>query len=168
MSPEPGVDAQNASTADPAPKPRFDRASFIPTVAVLAVAIAALAAAFMGAMQRSDSSETQSIAAMPAQPKPVVRAPPMVVTAAPLKQVKPAPAGRAQGSDASGTASAMGGAPACEKCGVVESVLAAKPGDRFQMRIRMDDGTLRTVEQRGALAAGTRVVVEGRSVRLPG
>jgi hypothetical protein len=36
------------------------------------------------------------------------------------------------------------------------------------MRIRMDDGSLRTVEQRGALAAGTRVVVEGGSVRLAG
>ena len=166
MSPDPGLDAQDASTADPAPKPRFDRASFIPTVAVLAVAIAALAAAFMGA--RSDSPEPRSVAAVPAQPRPVVRAPPMVVTAPALNEVKPATSGRAQGSDASGTASAMGSAPACEKCGVVESVLAAKPGDSFQMRIRMDDGTVRTVEQRGALAAGTRVVVEGRSVRLPG
>jgi hypothetical protein len=39
----------------------------------------------------------------------------------------------------------------------------------FQMRIRMDDGTLRTVEQRGAVAAGSRVLLEGRSVRvMPG
>ena len=43
----------------------------------------------------------------------------------------------------------------------------------YQMHIRMDDGSTRTVEQRGALAAGSRVVVEGKSVRplaapLPG
>lgn len=165
MSADPDVDAR-ASAAEPAPKPRFDRVSFVPTVAVLAVAIAALAAAFMGT--RPDSPEDKSIAARPVPPQPVVRAPPMVVTAPPLKQVKPETPGHAQGGEASGTAGAMGGAPACEKCGVVESVLAAKPGDSFQMRIRMDDGTVRTVEQRGALAAGTRVVVEGRSVRLPG
>ena len=35
----------------------------------------------------------------------------------------------------------------------------------YQMHIRMDDGSTRTVEQRGALAAGSRVVVEGKSVR---
>lgn len=166
MSPELGVDTQNASNAEPAPKPRFDRASFVPTAAVLAVAMAALAAAFMGT--GSESPETRSVAALPAQPKQVVRAPPMVVTAPPLKQVKPETAGRAQGQggDASGTASAMGGAPACEKCGVVESVLAAKPGDSFQMRIRMDDGSLRTVAQRGALPAGSRVTVAGGSIRV--
>jgi outer membrane lipoprotein SlyB len=86
-----------------------------------------------------------------------------------MKPADPAPPARGQGSEVRGTTSAMGSASACEKCGVVESVLAAnKPGEGFQMRIRMDDGSLRTVEQRGALAAGTRVVVEGRSVRLPG
>lgn len=36
----------------------------------------------------------------------------------------------------------------------------------YQMRIRMNDGTLRTVEQSGAIAAGTPVVVEGNSVRV--
>jgi hypothetical protein len=36
----------------------------------------------------------------------------------------------------------------------------------YQMHIRMDDGSVRTVEQRGALAAGSRVIVERDSVRV--
>lgn len=35
----------------------------------------------------------------------------------------------------------------------------------YRMRIRMGDGTVRTVEQRRALAAGTRVTVQGRLAR---
>ena len=35
----------------------------------------------------------------------------------------------------------------------------------YRMRIRMGDGTVRTVEQRRALAAGTRVAVQGRVAR---
>ena len=35
----------------------------------------------------------------------------------------------------------------------------------YRMRIRMADGTVRTVEQRRALAAGTRVAVQGRVAR---
>jgi hypothetical protein len=140
MSPDPSADAEGASAAEPNSKRSADRASFIPTLAVVAVAIAALAAAFMGVS--TQTPEATPAASLPAPPQAVVRAPPL--------------------------ASAMGNASACEKCGVVESVLAAKQGDTFQMRIRMDDGSLRTVEQRGALAAGTRVVVEGSSVRLPG
>lgn len=145
MSPDPSAGAEER---------RADRASVVPTLAVLAVAIAAVAAAFMST--RPDTPEAQPTASVPPPPRAVVRAPPLVVTAPPLKPEKPVPA------------RAMGSAPACDQCGVVESVVAAKPGDRFQMRIRMDDGSLRTVEQRGALAAGTRVVVEGGSVRLPG
>lgn len=62
-------------------------------------------------------------------------------------------------------------ATACAECGVVEAALplkspAAEPGMAWQMRIRMDDGTVRTVEQRGALAAGSRVVVAGGFVRV--
>jgi hypothetical protein len=34
------------------------------------------------------------------------------------------------------------------------------------MRIRMNDGTIRTVEQGSAIAAGSRVVVDGNSVRM--
>jgi hypothetical protein len=41
-----------------------------------------------------------------------------------------------------------------------------KPAPRgYQMHVRMDDGSVRTIEQRGALAAGSRVVVEGKSLR---
>jgi hypothetical protein len=64
----------------------------------------------------------------------------------------------------------MGGAPACKDCGVVQMVVAVydhggKEPRAYQMHVRMDDGTVRTVEQRGALAAGSRVVVEGSALR---
>lgn len=60
---------------------------------------------------------------------------------------------------------------ACAECGVVEAVVplvppAAETGSGWQMRIRMDDGSLRTVEQRGALAAGSRVTVAGGLIRV--
>lgn len=165
MAFDPSVDPGKPSAAESDSKRRRDRASLAPTLAVLAVAGAAVVAAFMGT--RPDATDTQSAASVRPPPQEVVRAPPLVVKAPPLKPAAPAPA-RRQGSELRSATSAMGAASACGKCGVVESVLAARPGDGFQMRIRMDDGTLRTVEQRGALAAGTRVVVEGRSVRLPG
>lgn len=62
-------------------------------------------------------------------------------------------------------------APACAECGVVEAVVplgppSAEPGTAWRMRIRMDDGSVRTVEQRGALAAGSRVTVAGGSIRM--
>jgi hypothetical protein len=65
---------------------------------------------------------------------------------------------------------AMGSGALCKECGVVQTVVAVfdeggKEPRGYQMHIRMDDGTLRTVEQRGALAAGSRVVVDGKSVR---
>lgn len=59
----------------------------------------------------------------------------------------------------------------CAECGVVETVvalerLATEAGPAWQMRIRMDDGSMRTVQQRGALAAGSRVMLAGGSVRV--
>ena len=36
----------------------------------------------------------------------------------------------------------------------------------YQVRIRMNDGTIRTVEQGSAIAAGSRVVVDGNTVRM--
>lgn len=63
-------------------------------------------------------------------------------------------------------------APApCAECGVVEAVVPVRPAaddadSAWQMRIRMDDGTVRTVEQRGALAAGSRVMVAGGFIRV--
>ena len=78
------------------------------------------------------------------------------------------------GSDAA--ARAQGASPACSDCGVVEWVVALeRPAEErtpaYQMLIRMDDGSLRTVEQHGALAAGSRVVVAGgaaRPIGVPG
>lgn len=77
------------------------------------------------------------------------------------------------GSEAAGT---QGAAPACGDCGVVEWVVSVeRPAQEstpaYQMQIRMDDGSLRTVEQQGALAAGSRVVVAGgaaRPIGVPG
>lgn len=166
MSRDPSEDANDASASKPDSKRRADRASLIPTLSVLAVAIAAVATAFMATRPEP---EVRAVASAPKPPQAVVRAPPLVVTAPPLKQSKPAPQARQPGGEPRGSANAMGSAPACEQCGVVETVLAAeKPGEGFQMRIRMDDGSVRMVEQRGALAAGTRVVVQGGAVRLPG
>lgn len=36
----------------------------------------------------------------------------------------------------------------------------------YQMRVRMNDGSVRTIEQASAVAVGSRVVVEGNSMRL--
>lgn len=36
----------------------------------------------------------------------------------------------------------------------------------YQMRVRMNDGTVRTIEQRAAVAAGSHVTVEGRPLRV--
>lgn len=36
----------------------------------------------------------------------------------------------------------------------------------YQMRVRMNDGTVRTIEQRAAVAAGSQVTVEGRPLRV--
>lgn len=36
----------------------------------------------------------------------------------------------------------------------------------YQMRVRMNDGSLRTVEQAGAIQSGSRVIVEGNTLRL--
>lgn len=63
-------------------------------------------------------------------------------------------------------ANELGAGPACSNCGVVESVAASQRQGLYRLRIRMDDGTVRTVEQRGALTAGARVVLEGSSVRV--
>jgi hypothetical protein len=62
-------------------------------------------------------------------------------------------------------ANELGAGPACGNCGVVESVAANRRGG-YRLRVRMDDGTVRTVEQRDALAAGSRVLLEGDSVRV--
>jgi hypothetical protein len=63
-------------------------------------------------------------------------------------------------------ANRMGAAPACVNCGVIESVVAGNQHGSYRLLIRMDDGSVRTVRRRGALAAGSRVQLDGGSVRL--
>ena len=124
------------------------REALVPKVVVTAVAVVAVVAAVM--VKRAESTSPQQAIVEPAR---VVN--PEVVKAPPL-----AP-----------TTRSMGGAPACARCGVVHMVVAVydqgKPQPRaYQMHIRMDDGSVRTIEQRGALAAGSRVVVEGNELKV--
>jgi hypothetical protein len=132
--------------------PPTRRESLLPVFAVAAVAVVAVLAAVM--VQRADIDaprEATLAAARPAtQRGEVVKAPPLQ-----------APSTRA-----------MGNADACKQCGVVEMVVAVSDPHRkeprgYQMHIRMDDGTLRTIEQRGALAAGSRVMVDDSGMIKP-
>jgi hypothetical protein len=94
-----------------------------------------------------------------------------VVTAPPLKSPAKSAAQESGNAGARTAANAMGAAPVCRECGVVQMVVAVhgygqpRPNG-YQMHIRMDDGTIRTVQQRGALAAGSRVMLEGETVRV--
>ena len=129
--------------------------------AVGAVAIAALVAALMARPDVAVPEVERSPAAAQADAASVRQK--GVVKAPPLSAKKPGVAVATQ-------ANAMGAAPACRQCGVVQMVVAvhgyAQPRPSgYQMHIRMDDGSMRTVQQRGALAAGSRVQVEGDSVR---
>ena len=132
-------------------RPRRKEA-LIPALAVLAVAAVALATAVM--VRRADNDPPPGISAAGLQPAAQV-AQGAVVKAPPLK-----------GPDTR----AMGGASACKECGVVQMVVAVRGSEKdephsYQMHIRMDDGSVRTIEQRGALAAGSRVVVDGGAVK---
>jgi len=135
----------------------------VPTLAVVSVVVTALAATVM--VTRPDWQNASRPAVISQNEQEVVKAPPLVVNAPPVNAAGP----QRQAGAANTRSKALGAGPACSKCGVVESVaLASQPG-AFQMRIRMDDGTLRTVEQRGAVAAGSRVLLEGNAVRvMPG
>jgi hypothetical protein len=122
------------------PLPRLQAhwaARHAPTLAVFAMAVVALTATVMTVRQDPADSSARVAAAPPQQQ--VVQAPPL---------------------------NSMGAGPACRACGMVETVKAVNGAKGFQMRIRMDDGSLRTVEQRGAMPAGTRVLVDGGSVKL--
>jgi hypothetical protein len=125
------------------------------------VTVAALAAALMALRPDMPQPAAELADSSTGARKGVVQAPPLKVAAL---------AGATQDPQADATRS-MGAAPVCHKCGVVQMVVAvhgyAQPrASGYQMHIRMDDGSTRMVEQRGALAAGSRVVVEGDSVRL--
>jgi len=187
--------------------------ALIPTFAVMAVAIAALAAALAGTRLGAQAPETRVAAATPQ---------PAVVAPTPENKVQPAPVKVAQQPAAKPVPAR---AAACANCGVVESVVAVqrqapvegiagtpvtvgtvaggvvggllgnqigsgsgrtaatvlgvaggayagnaieknmKKYTAYQVRVRMNDGTVRTVEQRSSVAAGSRVVVEGGAVR---
>jgi hypothetical protein len=141
---EPEVETEAAPTR---------RETLIPALAVAAVALAAVAAAVM--VQRTETQVQQKVAAESRQPQAQSQSQSRdVVHAPPLRS----------------PTQAMGGGAACKTCGVVQTVVAVydeggKKPRGFQMHIRMDDGTLRTVEQRGALAAGSRVLVEGNALK---
>jgi hypothetical protein len=140
--------------------------NLIAAVAVGVVVAAGVTAAWM--TNRQDPGDTAVAAAgqvtVSKNHKDVVTAPPLKAATA------TAPASGKAGAHAPG--SAMGAAAACRDCGVVQMVVAVygygqqhRPAS-YQMHIRMDDGSTRTVQQRGALAAGSRVLLEGDTVRV--
>jgi len=133
--------------------------------AVVTVAVAGLVAALMSRTEPQQPPRVQP--AVSSAPQDVVHAPPVVVTAPPLRSpaARTGPAHRAA-PDANTASNALGAGAVCRNCGVVESVAMLEGQRGYRMRIRMDDGSLRTIAQRGALPAGSRVVVEGSSVRI--
>jgi hypothetical protein len=154
----------------PDPRVRWRRETLVPTLAVTVVAVTAVITSVMVSRNGFSPAAEQAVDASASQKS--------VVTAPPLKPAPPLATQARQGSDKRATSQAMGASAPCRNCGVVQMVVAVheygqpKP-TAYQMHIRMDDGSTRTVEQRGALAAGSRVVVEGKSVRalsapLPG
>jgi hypothetical protein len=148
----------------PDPRVRWRRETLIPTLAAAVVAATAVITTVVVTRNGSTPLLAEQ-SAIPVNQNSVVQAPPL----------KPAPPitakARPQNSESRTASGAMGSGAACRNCGVVQMVVAvhdygqAKPSG-YQMHIRMDDGSTRTVEQRGALAAGSRVVVEGKSVRV--
>jgi hypothetical protein len=134
--------------------------------AVGVVTVASLGAALVAG--RQDPAQAVVAGAGPVDPsanqKDVVTAPPLKTPAAMVAQ------NSMQASSRTAT-NAMGAAPVCRDCGVVQIVVAVyehgepRPNG-FQMHIRMDDGRIRTVQQRGALAAGSRVMVDGETVHV--
>jgi hypothetical protein len=69
-----------------------------------------------------------------------------------------------------GTPRAVDAASACRDCGVVESVRAVEKSRRYEIRVRMGDGTFRTLYEasRPALTVGQKVRVTGQGVVAAG
>ena len=125
----------------------------MPTVAVSAVAVFAVVTAFM--VKRAEEPAPSGPLAQQAASASGTGTSSQVVMAPPL---------------AAPDTKSMGAPAACKTCGVVQMVVALNEAGgtqprAYQMHIRMDDGSIRTVEQRGALAAGSRVSVDGSSVK---
>jgi hypothetical protein len=139
---------------------RFDKSS-VPAAAVVAVAIVSITTAVM--MTREESAQRDVRPPPAVADSRVVKAPPLVVTAPPLGgPQKLAQARRPR--DGGPATDAAGAGPGCRNCGVVESVASNRPST-YQMRVRMDDGTVKSIEQRAAFPAGSRVVLEGGALR---
>ena len=136
--------------------------TLVPTLAVVVMVVTAVITAVM--VSRNGSSAVRHAAGASVNLQSVVTAPPLKL-APPISAEAPAQSGPSPAAS-----NAMGATAACRNCGVVQMVVAvhaygqSKPSS-YQMHIRMDDGSTRTGEQRGALAAGSRVVVEGNAVR---
>lgn len=112
------------------------RRYLITAVTVAAVAAAALFATWASLRPTDDRMR-------PSRPleAPVVKAPPITAP----------------------DTSVAGGPPAadCPQCGVVEAVAVTQNHGAFQVRVRMSDGSVRTLEQATPVVAGSRVVVQG-------
>ena len=138
----------------------------VATCAVGVVAIAGLGAALMSGRHDAPDQVVAGAGAASA-----ASGSNEVVTAPPLKAPATIAASASSPARTRSAANGMGAAPVCRECGVVQMVVAVydqgqpRPNG-YQMHIRMDDGTVRTVQQRGALAAGSRVMVEGETVRV--
>lgn len=161
-----GADTPDSRGSRPRPKARKRRVRPLVPALVAGLATAAIATALIA--NRGDApnaTQAVSISSDAAQDRTgVVTAPPLKAPSRPVAQGPPA-------NPESSTSARADAGPACRNCGVVQMVVAvhgyAQPQPSgFQMHIRMDDGSVRTIEQRGALAAGSRVIVERDSVRV--
>ena len=137
--------------------------TLVPTVAVVAVAIASLVTAVMMSRQEPAPGNARPAASL-SESRQVVKAPPLMVTAPPLRSPQRLVQARRAGSGPSLNTQAAGAGPGCRNCGVVESIASNRPST-YQLRVRMDDGTVKFVEQRGAFPAGSRVVLEGGTLK---
>ena len=151
----------------PARKGRWRAETLVPGLAAAAVAVTGLVAA-LTAERVEAPMPVQAADQAAVNPANVVQAPPL--KGAPESGGNTQATASPNATRNANQASAMGAGAACRNCGVVEMVVAVHgfgepKASGYQMHIRMDDGTTRTVEQRGALAAGSRVVVDGASVR---
>jgi hypothetical protein len=162
------LDESTATTgaAPPAARPswrerlRVNKAS-VPAAAVAAVAIVSVTTAVM--MSRHQGAQPDVRPPPAVADNRVVKAPPLVVKAPPLNGPQKLAQARRSRDGAPATDSA-GAGPGCRNCGVVESVASNRPST-YQMRVRMDDGTVKSIEQRAAFPAGSRVVLEGGALR---
>ncbi|MGZ5193942.1 MAG: hypothetical protein ACXWJM_00780 [Ramlibacter sp.] len=165
MNPDKSTGATGAAAPAEAPSWRerlHIGKSSVPAAAVVTVAIVSVATAVMMSRQQGAQHDVRPPPGI-ADSQRVVKAPPLVVKAPPLNAPQKLAQAGGQHDGALATHSA-GAGPDCRNCGVVESVASNRPST-YQMRVRMDDGTVKSIEQRAAFPAGSRVVVEGGTLR---